>query len=95
MLEPISPSHRPEKPPQDKEEVPLAETDNIEDSEGYRFNFFGRSRKRKEKKTGATQKQNVYNNQEAVNLTLSPEAEEELEKQRRLKEQSLKDQDPE
>ena len=49
MLEPISPSHIPDKPPNDKEEKPLAQTDNIEDSEGYRFNFFGRSRKKKKR----------------------------------------------
>lgn len=94
MLEPISPSHIPDKPPNDKEEKPLAQTDNIEDSEGYRFNFFGRSRKKK-KENSASQKQNVYNDEKSVKLNLSPEAEKEIEKQRRLKEELNKNQDRE
>lgn len=94
MLEPISPSHIPDKAPNIKEEKPLAQTDNIEDSEGYRFNFFSRSKK-KNKETSATQEENVYNEEDSVKLSLSPEAEKEIEKQRRLKEEFNKNQDQE
>lgn len=94
MLEPISPSHIPEKAPRTNEEKPLAETDNIEDSEGYRFSFFNRSKKKKKHSDASTDK-NVYNEESSVRLNLSPEAEKELERQRRLKEEIDKNQDQE
>ena len=94
MLEPVNPSHIPDKPSKDIEEKPLGQADNIGDSEGYRFNFFGRLRKKKGKKS-ESEKEKVYNDDKAVELTLSPEAEKELEKQRRLKEKNCKNQDAE
>jgi hypothetical protein len=96
MLEPITPSHRPEKPTIAKDEKPLGQADNIGDSEGYRFNFFGGPKKKKQsKKKDAAEAKNVYNSENAVKLNLSPEAESELEKQRQLKEKNSKKQDNE
>ena len=93
MLEPVSPSHIPNKPSKSTDEKPLAQADNISDSDGYRFNFFGSLRKKKEKKRSESNEENVYNDDKAVKLNLSPEAEKELEKQRRLKEENTKNQD--
>ncbi|MCM8538094.1 MAG: hypothetical protein NE334_19280 [Lentisphaeraceae bacterium] len=94
MLEPITPSTPPDKPTKTTEEKPIAQSENVSDSEGYRFNFFGGPKKKKQKKNAASTK-NVYNEENAVKLSLSPEAEKELEKQRRLKDLKDKSQDNE
>jgi hypothetical protein len=87
MLEPITPSHIPEKIPQSKDENPLGEAAKAGDGEGYRFNLFSRFKKPKQiTKPDERDKLIVYNDVEAVQLTLSPEAHIEIEKQRRLKE---------
>lgn len=94
MLEPLSPSHIPEKPTEVKEDNPLKPGEEIGDSEGYSFNFFQRSKKRKQsQKTDERSASSVYNKSNAVNLELSEEAQAKLQKQRELKKNRSKNQD--
>ena len=89
MLEPIGPSYQPDKPSSQKDEKPIAQTSESNDSEGYRFNFFSRmSQKQKEDKGKDKKKQ--YCEDQAVDLKLSPEAIEKMKKQRNLKENKNK-----
>jgi len=85
MLDPLSPSHFPDKPNLEKPEKPLEETREAGDSEGYRFNFYGRG-KRKKKKSSDNQPSNDYNETSPVLLQLSEEARAKLKKQRLINE---------
>lgn len=89
MLEPLSPNHIPEKIPEEKEDqhVEAAKAARSSaDGGGSRFNFFRRSKKRKQSsRNGESDASSVYNEEEAVNLQLSPEAIEKLKRQRELK----------
>jgi len=94
MLEPLSPSHIPEKTPEIQEDKHLNPTEPTGDSAGYRFNFFSRSKKRKQSgKTGESDSSSVYNDDNAVNLQLSPEALDKIQRQRDLKKKRRKNQD--
>ena len=90
MLEPISPSHIPEKPQPPKEDQPLPKMQESGDSEGFRFVFYRRGKKKSQEKqsdeTDDTSSSVLYNEEQAVNLNLSPEALAKIERQRRLKE---------
>lgn len=89
MLEPLSPSHIPDKIPEEKEDAHVEAAKAAKaaaDGGGSRFNFFRRSKKRKQSAhNGDSEASSVYNDEEAVNLQLSPEAIEKLKKQRELK----------
>ena len=86
MLEPLSPSHIPDKLPEVKEDAQLKKSEPTGDSEGYSFNFFKRSKKRKQsEKKDESDKASVYNDNCAVKVDLSDEAKEKLLRQRELK----------
>jgi len=86
MLEPLSPNHIPNKLPEVKEDSELKPAEQTGDSEGFSFRFFGRSKKKKQsEKNSASDSPSVYNDDNAVNLELSPEAQEKLQRQRDLK----------
>lgn len=86
MLEPLSPNHIPEKLPEVNDDSKLKAAEQAGDSEGFSFRFFGRSKKKKQsKKNSASSSSSVYNESNAVNLELSPEAQEKLQRQRDLK----------
>ncbi len=87
MIEPISPNPSSEKIPENPPEKELEPTTNEDDSGGYQFNFFSKSKKKSKEfqKINATLPNKVYNDDNPVNLQLSPEALEKLEKQRNLR----------
>lgn len=86
MLEPLSPSHIPEKPTEINDEHPLKPGEEIGDSNGYSFNFFKKSKKSKQsKKNDESSDSSVYNQDNAVTLELSDEAKAKLQRQRELK----------
>ena len=85
MLDPLSPSYFPDKPSPEKPEKPIAEAKETSDSEGYRFNIYGRARNKK-KKNSENQSSNDYNESSPVLLQLSDEAREKLKKQRLINE---------
>ena len=69
MLEPLSPSHIPDKIPEVKEDVSLKPTEQAGDSDGYSFNFFKRSKKRKQsEKKDESKGASVYNQSSAVKV---------------------------
>ncbi len=84
MLEPVSPSHIPEKIPEIPQDKELEPTTNEDDGGGYSFNFFKKSKKKTKElnSTNATIPNNAYNDDNPVNLQLSPEALEKMEKLR-------------
>lgn len=94
MLEPLSPSHIPDKLPEVKEDSPLKPSEQAGDSNGYSFNFFRRSKKRKQsEKKGESSNSSVYNQDSAVKVELSEEAKEKLQRQRELKKNRRKNQE--
>ena len=94
MLEPLSPSHIPDKPTEINEDAKLKASEEIGDSNGYSFNFFKRSKKRKQsQKNGESSDSSVYNQNNAVNLELSDEAQQKLQRQRELKRNRSKNQE--
>jgi hypothetical protein len=87
MLDPISPFHIPKGPGEPNEDTPLEKTQESTDNEGYSFRFFGKGKKIKKvtKKKDETNDVKDYNEEDAVNIDLSPEAIEKIERQRNLK----------
>ena len=87
MLDPLSPNYEPDKPSLETPEKPLQDPSEINDNQGYRFNFFGRALGKKKKKKDESKKKNTYNETNAVELQLSPEAQEKIKKLRLIRKQ--------
>jgi hypothetical protein len=93
MLEPISPFHNPQKPKPTQNDTPLGKSEEANDNEGYSFRFFHRKKKEDlPTKEDEKQSENEYNLLEdnAVNVSLSPEAIQKNQRQRQLKKQKDK-----
>ena len=92
MLEPIQPNDSRDSKPVPKQDKEIDKLEPATDSEGgFRFNFFKRSKKRKQKdKNNETGDSSVYNEDTAVNVNLSEEARKKMEKMRRRKQQNKK-----
>ena len=94
MLEPLSPTHIPDQTPEVNEDKHLNPADAAGDSEGFSSNFFKRSKKRKQtKKDDESSSSSVYNQDNAVNLQLSQEARDKIQRQRELKNKRRKSQE--
>ena len=81
MLDPLSPSHQSDKSSPEIPEKALQDPSEVHDNKGYRFNFFGKAPQKKQNKNESKQ-QKAYNESNAVELHLSPEAQERIKKQR-------------
>ena len=91
MLDPISPFHLPKPPGDPQDDTPLGKTQESHDNEGYRFRFFQKGKRKKQVgKKGETPQGKEYNEENAVNIDLSQEAIEKIERQRHLKEKFKK-----
>lgn len=93
MLEPLSPNHIPPKTPETRQDEDLNPAKSTGDSAGYSFNFFSKSKKRQQSNKGdESTSSSVYNDSEAVKLSLSSEALGKIKKQRYLRQKKHQDQ---